>query len=127
MNPSILLSSAILVAKMNPSFMGHTLGLFSVDGLYKVVPQFKYTALQGAQESIDVVAVLLVEVNRHPVFFMGIKPPAAFPYDSKCEEADVQMRRRFRNLRQILVIPTLHGISAFGTRLAFYEYDSATQ
>jgi hypothetical protein len=33
------------------------------------------------------------------------------------------MRRRFRDLRQILIIPHLYGISAFGTRLAFYEYD----
>ena len=37
------------------------------------------------------------------------------------------MRRRFRDLRQILTIPTLHGVSAFGTRLSFYEYDSAAQ
>jgi hypothetical protein len=36
------------------------------------------------------------------------------------------MRRWFRDLRQTLVVPTLHGINAFGTRLSFYEYDSAT-
>ena len=100
--------------------------LFSVDGPYEIVPQFKSVALQGAQESINVVAVLVVGVNRHPIFFMEIKPPASLPYDSKREEADEQMRRRFRDLRQILAIPILHGISAFGTRLSFYEYDSAT-
>jgi hypothetical protein len=98
--------------------------LFSVEGQYEVVPQFKSTVLQGAQ---GIVTVLVVsEVNRHPVFFMGIKPPAAIPYDFKREEADGQMRRQFRDLRQTLVVPTLHGISAFGTHLSFYKYDSAT-
>ncbi|KAM6499747.1 hypothetical protein JOM56_005255 [Amanita muscaria] len=96
--------------------------LFSVDGPYEIVPQFKSVA----QESIDLVAVLVVELDRHPVFFMEVRPPASFPYDSKREEADEQMRRRFRDLRQILAIPILYGISAFGTRLSFYEYDSAT-
>ncbi|KIL58578.1 hypothetical protein M378DRAFT_170396 [Amanita muscaria Koide BX008] len=57
---------------------------------------------------------------------MEVRPPASFPYDSKRQEADEQMRRRFRDLRQILAIPILYGISAFGTRLSFYEYDSAT-
>jgi hypothetical protein len=90
------------------------------------VPQFKSVALQGSQESIGIVAALVVEVNRHPVFFMEIKSSASFPYDFKREEADEQMRRRFRDLRQILAIPILHGISAFGTQLSFYEYDSAT-
>ena len=99
--------------------------LFSVDGPYEIVPQFTSVALQ-ARESIDIVAVVVVEVNRHPVFFIQIKPPASFPYDSKREEADEQMRCRFRDLRQVLAIPILHGISAFGTRLSFYEYHSAT-
>jgi len=37
------------------------------------------------------------------------------------------MRSRFGDLRPLLAIPILHGVSAFGTRLSFYEYDSATQ
>lgn len=57
---------------------------------------------------------------------MENKPLASFPYGSKREEADEQMRRKFRDLRQILAIPILRGVSAFGTRLSFYEYDSAT-
>jgi hypothetical protein len=53
---------------------------------------------------------------------MEVNPPAAFPYDSRRREADEQMRHRFRDLRQILAIPILHGVSAFG----FYEYNLAT-
>jgi hypothetical protein len=45
------------------------------------MPQLKYPALQGSKESIDVATVLIVEVNRHLVFFIEIKPS--------------QMRRRF--------------------------------
>ncbi|KIJ95071.1 hypothetical protein K443DRAFT_134537 [Laccaria amethystina LaAM-08-1] len=45
-----------------------------------------------------------------------VKPPGSFTLDSKRKEADDQMRDHFRTLRN----------SAFGTRLAFYEYVSAT-
>lgn len=100
--------------------------LFSVESQYEVVPQFNSIVLQGGQGGINIVTVLVVEFNRRPVLFMEIRPPAAIPYDSKREEADWQMRRRFRDLRQTLSIPTLHGISAFGTRLSFYEYNAAT-
>ena len=36
------------------------------------------------------------------------------------------MRDHFRTLRNSVVTPRLPGISAFGTRLAFYEYVAAT-
>ena len=93
--------------------------LFSIDSPYEVMPQFKNEALQGF-------ARIVVEVNRHPVFFVDIRPPDSLPYDSKRKEADEQMRLQFMDLRHNLAIPILHGISAFGTRLSFYEYDSAT-
>ena len=99
--------------------------LFSIDGPYEIVPQIKTVALQHGQE-VDIITALVVQVNRHPVFFMVANPPAAFPYDSRRGGADNQMRRRFTDLRQILAIPVLHGVSAFGIRLSFYEYDSAT-
>ena len=114
-NPLIQLSSAIPVAAMNPFSFNRLLNtLFPVDGPYEIVPQFKSP---GTQESIDFVAIFLVEVNRHPVFFIEVKPTASFPYDSKRKEADEQMRNRFMELRQNLNI----------TRLSFYKYDSATQ
>jgi hypothetical protein len=98
--------------------------LLSVEGDFEIVPQFRS---QQSQESIDIVTVLVVKVARHPVFFIEVKPPASFPYDSKREEADSQMRRRFRDLRINLAIPTLYGVSAFGTRLSFYEYNKDAQ
>ena len=56
------------------------------------------------------VFILVVDANRHPVFFVEIRPPAEIPYDSKREEVDTQMRCRFRDLRQTLAIPILHGM-----------------
>jgi hypothetical protein len=49
--------------------------LFSLDGPYEVMTQFKHAVLTGPQESIDLITVLMVEVDRHPVFFIEVKPP----------------------------------------------------
>jgi hypothetical protein len=97
--------------------------LFPLDGPYEFMPLFK----NWYQDSSDLIPVLVVTVNRHPVFFIDIKPLASLLDGSKREEADEQMRRRFSDLSQELTIPTLHGVSAFGSRrLSFYEYDAAT-
>jgi hypothetical protein len=67
-----------------------------------------------------------VELDKHPVLFIEVKAPASFVLDSKRKQADDQMRDLFRDLRHNLVTPRLPGISAFGTRMAFYEYVAAT-
>ena len=96
--------------------------LFSLDGPYEIMPQIKIEVSWDSDNNPGLVVV----VNKYPVFFMEIKPPAFLAYDSRREEADELMRCRFRDLRQVSAIPTLHGISAFGTQLSFYEYDSTT-
>ena len=48
------------------------------------------------------------------------------PLTLSAKQPDDQMRDRFRDLRHKLVMPRLSGISAFGTRMAFYEYIAAT-
>ena len=97
--------------------------LFSPDeGPYDVKPQFRPSR---SREHVKVPTVM-VEVNRHPVFFLEIKPPASLLDESKRQEADKQMRQKFKDLGPILDIPALYGVCVFGTRLAFYEYDRAT-
>ncbi|KAH9050348.1 hypothetical protein EDB83DRAFT_2226674, partial [Lactarius deliciosus] len=49
-------------------------------------------------------------------------PPTTLSLDSKRKRADDQMRDHFRDLRHSLVTPRLPGVSAFDTRMAFYEY-----
>jgi hypothetical protein len=46
---------------------------------------------------------------------------------SKREEADIQMRHRYADMIDTVIVPTFHGISAFGTRLCFYTCDQATR
>ncbi|KAI5998929.1 hypothetical protein F5J12DRAFT_848365 [Pisolithus orientalis] len=78
--------------------------LFSLDGPYEVMPQYK---ARGTQEKIDITAVFVVELRQHP--------------------ADNQMRQRLQSLGRQLTIPVLHGISAFGTCLCFYTYHTRSQ
>ena len=98
--------------------------LLSLDGPYEVVPLCKPPEPDSLQS--DFVPVLIVHVDQHPVFFMEIKPPSALLDNSKREEADEQMRRRFRDLGPVSTIPTLLGVSACGNHLSFHEYDAAT-
>ena len=100
--------------------------LFSIDGPYFIDPQFKSEAPRGSQERADFVPVLLVKVKQRPVFFLEIEHPSSLPSQSKREEADEQMRCKFRDLGLKTTIPTLYGVSAFGTHLSFYQYDLAT-
>ena len=89
----------------------------------QVVPYFKSSALSW--EGNDVVATIpIVEVNRHPVFF--INPSASLRYNSKREEPDMHKRRRFRDLRQSLIFAPSTALALFSTRLSFYEYEPVT-
>jgi hypothetical protein len=98
--------------------------LFGIEGQFEIVPQFHIP--QTSRDVVDVVALFTVEVDKHPVFFIEVKAPACFAFDSKRKQADDQMRDQYRDLRHTLVTPRLPGISAFGTRMAFYEYVAAT-
>ena len=93
--------------------------LFPVDTMFEVVPQFPAVT---AHEAVDFVLLLLVYVRVTPVFVVEVRPPADFPLASKREEADNQLRRLFRDLAPDLKIRVLQGVSAFGTKVAFYTY-----
>ena len=117
----------MFMAMAQPPSLVHSHILFSIDGPYCIDPQFKCEAPEGSREHINFVPTLLVDFEcQHPVFFLQINHPDSLHDDSKRKEADDQMRRRFRDLAPALTIPTLHGVCAFGTHLAFYEYDLAT-
>ena len=99
--------------------------LFGVDSPFEINP--RYHIPRTPCDMVDVVALFTVEFNKHPVFFIQVKPPA---YYSRIvhmrKQADEQLRDHFSDLRHNLVTPRLPGISAFGTRMAFYEYVTAT-
>ena len=98
--------------------------MFPVDSKFEVHPQYPPPGLN--KESVDFVAVL-IRINKIPVFMVEVKPPANFHLQSKRTDADEQLRRRLLETSVATKIPVLHGISAFGTKIAFYNFDLATK
>lgn len=98
--------------------------LFPPDTLFEVVPQFPPVT---AHEAFDFVVLLFIYVNTTPVFVVEVKPPADFRFSSKRQAADLQLRQCFLDISFDIKIPILHGVSAFGTKMVFYQYDRATQ
>ena len=113
---------------MKASIMAHTRDspyhLFGLEGPFKISPQYRIP--QTPRDANDVVALLTIELDKHPVLFIQIKPLASFALDFKRKQADEQMRDHFRDLRRSLDTPRLPGLSTFGSRMAFYEYIAAT-
>ena len=62
-----------------------------------------------------------------PIFYLEVKPPGDIDEPSTRGKADEQIRSRLGEAITKLRIPKLHGISALGVQLAFYNYDAATQ
>jgi hypothetical protein len=104
--------------------------LFGFQGPFEVSPQYRIPQyIRGdAFDAVSPFIVQFVDSNNElrPVFFIDVKPPASFGLDTNRKQADDEMRNHFRDLRPKLVTPKLPGISAFGTRLAFYEYEATT-
>lgn len=95
--------------------------MFPVDTIFEVVPQY-FPQSVGSRDVVDFVVMLIIYVNAYPVLIVEVKPPADFRFNSKRQEADTQMRQRFLDVVGDLRIPVLHGVSAYGTKLAFYKY-----
>lgn len=95
--------------------------MFPPDTIFEVVPQYFPPSITS-RDAADFVILLLIYVNTYPVFIVAVKPPAEFRLNSKRQEADSQMRQRFLDVAAELRIPVLHGVSAYGTKLAFYKY-----
>ncbi|EGO31039.1 hypothetical protein SERLADRAFT_444612 [Serpula lacrymans var. lacrymans S7.9] len=87
--------------------------LFGLEGPFEISP--KYHIPETPRDARDVVSLFIVELNKHPVFFIKVKLPASLALASKRKQADDQMRDRFRDLSHLLVTLRLPAISAFGT------------
>ena len=96
--------------------------LFPVSEFYQVAPRFK----SGGRGSIDFGVVFLVSRHRVPIFFVEPNTYVASKKDSLRIQADNQMRERFIDFGfEDNPLPTLYGLSTFGTRFCVYEYDIA--
>jgi hypothetical protein len=70
--------------------------------------------------AVDFVVFLLIIT---PVFVVQVKLPDNFCPPSKRQEADLQLRRLISDIIPDTKIPVLHGVSVFGTKIAFYHFD----
>jgi hypothetical protein len=95
--------------------------IFPFEEGYIVHPQFPAGSVNRQdKDTIDFAIALTVTRNKATVFFVEIKPPKEFRGISARRDADRQMRKRFEQLYNSS--PTeMYGVSAFGTRLSFYE------
>jgi hypothetical protein len=92
---------------------------FGIEGPFEISPNRHIP--RTPRDTIDVVKLFTIELDNHPVLFIEVKPHHSSALDSKRKRADDQMRDPFRDLRHNLVTPRLRGISAFGTRVAFFD------
>ncbi|KAJ6514311.1 hypothetical protein C8R47DRAFT_1001606, partial [Mycena vitilis] len=72
------------------------------------------------RNSVDSSVEFTVFYNDTPVLLLQIKSGESLKWRSAREEADVESRRRLRDLRPLCPLPKLYAISAFGTKLRFY-------
>jgi hypothetical protein len=92
--------------------------LFPPDGPFTVGPQTHPIA--ESRKSIDFIVEYQVFWGDAPVFILEIKTGPKLGLVSAREEADMQIRKRLRDLVAICPLPTLHAVSAIGTKLCFY-------
>ncbi|KAJ3539693.1 hypothetical protein NM688_g6327 [Phlebia brevispora] len=98
--------------------------LFPPNTPFEVVPQVPPVT---SREAIDFVVLFLIYVEATPVFIVVIRPPSDFRLPSKRQKADCQLRQCFLDIAYDLKIPVLHGVSAFGTKIALYSYHRDTK
>jgi len=61
------------------------------------------------------------------VFLLEVKAPGSLQFMSSREEADRQMRKRLADLTPLCPLSLLRGVSAFGTKIAYYTGDKAAR
>ena len=99
--------------------------LFGIEGPFEITVQFDVPD-EVLYDMPDVVATFTVEFNKHPVLFIQPSPHWSFDLHSQRKRAENQIVTQVGDMKEDLVTPRLHAISAFGTHLAFYEYTAAT-
>ncbi|KAK7692125.1 hypothetical protein QCA50_003744 [Cerrena zonata] len=95
--------------------------LFPPDTQFEVVPHYSIS-----NDATDVMIFLLIYIETSPIFLVELKQPSDFRYSSKRQEADIKMRQCFLDCVDEMQIPVLHGVSVFGTKMAFYRLNKTS-
>jgi len=94
---------------------------FPPDSDFTVVPQY---LRPSSRDSADFIVCFEIYLKNLPVFIVELKDPSSILQISTRGEADDQIRRRMGDLAGNCPLPTLHAVSALGTRLCFYRLDT---
>ena len=92
--------------------------VFHPDTIFEIVLQFHPVT---ARETVDFVVLLVVCVNSTPVFVIDHPQTSDLPRSVK--KLTSRLRQCFLDIHRDMKIPVLHAVSAFGTKIAFYQYD----
>lgn len=95
--------------------------LFPADTDFIVSPNFLLGNVDGGS---DFIVSFEITLRQHPVLILQVKPPQHLAYPSLREAADRHVRRRLFDVSGRAILPVLYGISAIGTKLCFYEYET---
>jgi len=97
---------------------------FNADDGFIVAP---VTYPLGEKQSIDFTLEYQVEFDFYPVLLVEIKAPSLFRNSFHRQEADDQIRKRFKGCLADCPLKTLKAISAFGTIVCIYEASKETR
>jgi hypothetical protein len=89
--------------------------LFPADTNFLVSPG-AYPRRNPSDSSVE----FTIFYNEMPVLLLQVKSPESLQWPSARENADIENRRRLRDLRSLCPLPKLYAVSAFGTKLRFY-------
>ncbi|KAF8521648.1 hypothetical protein JB92DRAFT_2707271 [Gautieria morchelliformis] len=89
---------------------------------FEIAPQCAVPT--NTRTAVHFTVFYLVKRGGTPIFFLEVKPLTSLEGAPDRNSADGQMRDRFAGLRHRLTIPKLYGISAMGTRLSVYEFNT---
>ncbi|KAF7365842.1 hypothetical protein MVEN_00458400 [Mycena venus] len=87
--------------------------LFPADTNFLVLPG-AYPRRNPPDSSVE----FMVFYNDMPVLLLQVKSPDSLRWPSAREQADIENRRRLRDLRPLCPLPKLYAVSAFGTKTA---------
>jgi hypothetical protein len=97
--------------------------VFAPDSDYEVTPRLlEQRSSDGVQAG-----AFVVHLHGRPVMFVELRAPCRLESSAGRADAVEGMRERFRALAGALALPVLVGVSAFGTRMAYYELDGAAR
>lgn len=94
--------------------------------LFLVDSEFEISPLTLPARSTQSIASFTVHVEGTVIFVLEILPEHWLQSASSRREADAQMWGLFSGSSESTPIPILHGVFAFGTKIAFYNFDNSS-